>query len=234
MQLAALTVAAGLEDRCDMLLVVRHADAGDKGSWDGPDVGRPLSPEGRRQAEGLVVRLEDYPVDRILCSPTVRCRQTVQPLASDRLLGIEGVAALGVDAAPAEVLALFWDRRLRNAVLCTHGETIGRLLSQLAADGLVTDSAAALAEGLNLAAAAHRPATGPGPLSGAVDPWRSRGNRLAPLRSSDRCAGVEELGQKHTLVPAEPRATLNLSPGARLSVTLRRAATVGVPGSGGL
>ena len=121
-----------------MLLVVRHADAGDKGSWDGPDVGRPLSPAGCRQAEGLVVRLEDFPVDRILCSPTVRCHQTVQPLASNRLLGIEGVAALGVDAAPAEVLALFWDRRLRNAVLCTHGETIGQLLSQLAADGLVT------------------------------------------------------------------------------------------------
>jgi 8-oxo-dGTP diphosphatase len=137
-QMAALTVAAGQEDRCDMLLVVRHADAGDKGSWDGPDVGRPLSPEGRREAEGLVVRLEDYPVDRILCSPTVRCHQTVQPMASDRLLGIEAVAALGVDAGPAEVLALFWDRRLRNAVLCTHGETIRRLLSQLAADGLVT------------------------------------------------------------------------------------------------
>ena len=139
-QMAALTVArriAGQEDRCDMLLVVRHADAGDKGSWDGPDVGRPLSPAGCRQAEGLVVRLEDFPVERILCSPTVRCHQTVQPLADDRLLRIERIPALGVDAAPAEVLALFWDRRLRNAVLCTHGETIGRLLSQLAADGLV-------------------------------------------------------------------------------------------------
>jgi broad specificity phosphatase PhoE len=120
-----------------MLLVVRHGEAGDKGSWDGPDMLRPLSPAGRRQADGLVVRLEDYPVERILCSPTVRCQQTVQPLAGDRLLRIEHVAALGVDAGAAEVLAQFWDRRLRNAVLCTHGETIGRLLPQLAADGLV-------------------------------------------------------------------------------------------------
>ena len=47
-----------------MLLLVRHADAGEKGGWDGPDALRPLSPMGRRQAEGLVVRLEDYPVDR--------------------------------------------------------------------------------------------------------------------------------------------------------------------------
>ena len=106
-----------------MLLLVRHADAGVKGSWDGPDALRPLSPMGRRQAEGLVVRLEDYPVDRILCSPTARCHQTVQPLAGDRLLRIERVAALGVDASPADVLALVLDRRLRNTVLCNHGET---------------------------------------------------------------------------------------------------------------
>jgi hypothetical protein len=30
-----------------MLLVVRHADAGHKASWDGPDMLRPLSPLGR-------------------------------------------------------------------------------------------------------------------------------------------------------------------------------------------
>jgi phosphohistidine phosphatase SixA len=31
------------------------------------------------------VRLEDYPIERIMCSPTRRCRQTVEPLARDRL-----------------------------------------------------------------------------------------------------------------------------------------------------
>jgi phosphohistidine phosphatase SixA len=117
--------------------LVRHGEAGDKRSWDGPDVRRPLSPAGFRQAEGLVVRMEDYPVERILCSPTVRCQQTVQPLARDRFLRIEPVAALGVNADPTEILELFWDGRLGSAVLCTHGETIGRLLVQLAAEGLV-------------------------------------------------------------------------------------------------
>ena len=117
--------------------LVRHADAGDKGSWDGPDGGRPLSAAGLHQAEGLVMRLEDYPVERILCSPTLRCHQTVQPLARDRRLHIEPVAALGVDAGPTEILELFWDRRLGNAVLCTHGESIGRLLVQVATQGLV-------------------------------------------------------------------------------------------------
>jgi broad specificity phosphatase PhoE len=117
--------------------LVRHGDAGDKRSWDGPDVGRPLSPAGLRQAKGLVMRLEDYPVEQILSSPTVRCHQTVQPLARDRLLRIEPRFALGVDADPTEILDLFWDRRLGNAVLCTHGETIGRLFVQLAGQGLV-------------------------------------------------------------------------------------------------
>jgi phosphohistidine phosphatase SixA len=122
-----------------MLLVVRHADAGDKRSWTGPDRLRPLSPSGHLQAEGLVVRLEDYPVERILCSPTLRCYQTVEPLARDRLLRIGTAPALGVDTTPAQLLALFWDLELRNSVLCTHGEGIGLLLTRLIADALLVE-----------------------------------------------------------------------------------------------
>ena len=125
--------------RFDMLLVVRHADAGDKRSWTRPDALRPLSPAGRRQAEGLVVRLEDYPIERILCSPTVRCHETVQPLAHDRFLDIEHVQALGVGATPAQLLAVLAAEELGDAVLCTHGETIGWLLAELVADGLVVE-----------------------------------------------------------------------------------------------
>jgi 8-oxo-dGTP diphosphatase len=119
-----------------MLLVVRHADAGDKSAWKGPDELRPLSPSGHLQAEGLVVRLEDYPVERILCSPTLRCYQTVQPLARDRMLRTESLPALGMDAGPAQPLALLWDLELRNSVLCTHGEGIGLLLTRLIGDAL--------------------------------------------------------------------------------------------------
>jgi phosphohistidine phosphatase SixA len=122
-----------------MLLVVRHADAGDKATWEGPDELRPLSPSGRLQAEGLVVRLEDYPVERILCSPTLRCHQTVEPLAYDRMLEIEDVPALGVDADAGELLELFWNLELRNTVLCTHGEAIGELLTRLLAGILVAE-----------------------------------------------------------------------------------------------
>ena len=122
-----------------MLIVVRHAEAGSKGSWGGPDLHRALSPEGHNQAEGLVVRLDDYPVERILSSPAVRCLQTVEPLARERLLQVEEVAALGVDADAARVESLFVDPEAANVVLCTHGELIGRLFARLVPAGLAVE-----------------------------------------------------------------------------------------------
>lgn len=130
-----------------MLLVVRHADAGATRSWRGPDSLRPLSPEGLRQADGLVVRLDDYPIDRILSGPALRCRQTVQPLAGDRFLQVEPVAWLGVAARPHQARAVLWDPTLGNTVLCTHGETIGRLLAELVAGGLVVEDPLDFPEG---------------------------------------------------------------------------------------
>jgi 8-oxo-dGTP diphosphatase len=155
-----------------MLLVVRHADAGDKRSWRGPDVLRPLSPTGQRQADGLVVRLEDYPVERILCSPTLRCQQTVEPLARDRMLRIESVPALGVGTTPAQLLTLFWDLELRNSVLCTHGEGIGLLLTRLIADALQVEDPLDWPKGSTW-------------LLQRTDQRQVRGRLLAPLALSD-------------------------------------------------
>jgi phosphohistidine phosphatase SixA len=122
-----------------MLLLVRHADAGDKRRWHGPDSLRALSPAGQSEAAGLVVRLADYPVWRILTSPALRCHQTVQALARDRHLRIEPEVTLGVDVELARVLALVEDLRLQDAVVCTHGEVIEQVLGRLAADGLAVD-----------------------------------------------------------------------------------------------
>jgi 8-oxo-dGTP diphosphatase len=119
-----------------MLLLVRHAHAGDKANWDGPDHLRLLSPSGRAEAEGLVIRLDGYPIERMLSSPALRCRQTLEPLARDRRLPIEPAGALDRDAVLDELLALVHSPELRNTVLCTHGEAFGRLLPLLVADGL--------------------------------------------------------------------------------------------------
>jgi phosphohistidine phosphatase SixA len=122
-----------------VLFLVRHAHAGDKRRWQGPDDLRPLSLAGQAEAAGLVVRLEDYPIRRILTSPALRCRQTLQPLARDCGLCIEPEVTFGVDAELARVLALLEDLRLRDAVVCTHGEVIEQVLNRLVADGLTVD-----------------------------------------------------------------------------------------------
>jgi 8-oxo-dGTP diphosphatase len=119
-----------------MVYLVRHAHAGRKAGWDGPDLARPLSETGRRQAAGLVARLRRYPVHRILSSPADRCRQTVQPLASRLRLAVEVTDLLGVDATADGVLELVADPALRHAVLCTHGELIGQVFDRLIGDGL--------------------------------------------------------------------------------------------------
>ena len=130
-----------------MLLLVRHAHAGDKGHWQGLDSLRPLSVAGQAEAAGLLVRLEDYPIGCVLSSPTVRCQQTVQPLARDRLLGIEALPALGVEADLGVVLALLGGLLGQDAVVCTHGEVIGQVLARLVADGLVVDQPLAWPKG---------------------------------------------------------------------------------------
>ena len=122
-----------------MLLLVRHAHAGEKRRWPGPDNLRPLSVAGEAEAAGLLVGLEDYPIGRILSSPAVRCQETVRPLAGDRLLPVEPLPAVGVAADPADVLRLLGDLQVQDAVVCTHGEVIGEVLLQLVMDGLAVD-----------------------------------------------------------------------------------------------
>jgi broad specificity phosphatase PhoE len=120
------------------VFVVRHAKAGDRKKWDGPDDLRPLSKKGMKQARGLVELLADRPVTRILSSPSRRCVETVEPLAGQRELKVEESDALreGVDADTVVERA----RSLagESAVLCTHGDVIPVLFDALARrDGLV-------------------------------------------------------------------------------------------------
>ena len=71
------------------LLLIRHAHAGDRARWRGPDDQRPLSEKGWRQARGLVPLLSDDGLARIRSSPSLRCVQTVLPLAEARGLQVE-------------------------------------------------------------------------------------------------------------------------------------------------
>jgi broad specificity phosphatase PhoE len=177
-----------------MLLLVRHAHAGEKHRWQGPDSLRPLSAAGRAEAAGLLVRLEDFPVGRILSSPTVRCQQTVQPLADDRHLRLELLPTLGVAADPAAVVALLGDTQGQDAVVCTHGEVIGEVLLRLAVEGLAVDHPLTWPKGSTWL------------LEGGGGRFRS-GRYLAPLQLDDaltvpsRPRRVRTSGSSHTPAP---------------------------------
>jgi broad specificity phosphatase PhoE len=119
-----------------VVYLVRHAHAGKKSQWRGPDLARPLSAQGRAEADGLIERLGPHRVRRVLSSPAERCLQTVRPLAGRRGLPVELSEALAVDGSAAGVQELLVDPAMREAVLCTHGEVIGKVFDRLCGLGL--------------------------------------------------------------------------------------------------
>ncbi len=119
-----------------MRLLVRHADAGDRRTWSGPDEWRGLSGRGRVQAERLLVRLGGLPILRVLTSPSLRCRQTVVPLARELFLEVEPCRLLAPEADPARLARFLRDPDTCNAVLCTHRETLLGLFTLYAAEGV--------------------------------------------------------------------------------------------------
>jgi broad specificity phosphatase PhoE len=122
-----------------LLIVVRHAVAVDRSDWTGADIARPLTPLGERQAEGLVERLAEHAVERILSSPAERCVETVMPLSRRRRVPVEECPALGLDVTVRALHELVWNEDLHDAVLCTHGEIIGDVLTLILADARGVD-----------------------------------------------------------------------------------------------
>ncbi len=116
-----------------MIYLIRHAEAGDRTSWNGTDFLRPLTDAGRFQASRLVELLGDAHFSRIASSPFIRCMQTVEPLSSHLQLLIEPVDALAEGANVSDTLALLSGCSQDGAVFCSHGDVIPNLLGYLAA-----------------------------------------------------------------------------------------------------
>jgi broad specificity phosphatase PhoE len=129
------------------IYLVRHGKAGDRSKWDGPDDLRPLSKGGRKQAEKLVEQLADATIDRIVTSPSVRCRQSVEPLAEQRRLPVDLADELAEGASLADALLLIEKVAHEHAVLCTHGDVAGDLLHHLDGKGVALGDAVKLEKG---------------------------------------------------------------------------------------
>lgn len=110
------------------LLLWRHAEAQD-GT---PDLARPLTSKGRRQAAAMATWLDAHLPRkvRILSSPAVRTRETVAALDRE----VEVVHALAPGAAPEAVLAAAGWPDAGGAVLVVgHQPTLGLVAGMLLA-----------------------------------------------------------------------------------------------------
>jgi broad specificity phosphatase PhoE/8-oxo-dGTP pyrophosphatase MutT (NUDIX family) len=135
------------------IYVIRHAKAGKRERWTGPDELRPLTRAGRRQAEALVGLFAELPLSQLLSSPYVRCVQTLEPLAEARRLPVKTVDALAEGADVGDTFGLV--RELAgegNSALCTHGDVIELLVDELARRDvpLVSSAPIELAKGSTL------------------------------------------------------------------------------------
>lgn len=129
------------------LLVVRHAKAGSRDRFDGPDEQRPLERAGRAQADALVSNLLAFGASEIFSADPLRCVQTMEPLAEKLGTTIdiepdfsETAYAAAPDKARQRALALVSNRAVR--VLCSQGKVIPDLLRWWAdRDGITLPSA---------------------------------------------------------------------------------------------
>lgn len=113
------------------LLLVRHADAGDRTAWTGDDLARPLSASGRAQAEALSELLRDRSISVILSGPAKRCVATVEPLAAALDIPVEVDHALAEGTSFEDLDRLLTRFGATDALLCSHADVIGAALTAL-------------------------------------------------------------------------------------------------------
>ncbi len=122
------------------LYLVRHAYAGVRAEWDGPDAVRPVCGPGHAEVAAATELLSELPVTRVMTSPFVRCVQSVAPLA--QALGMEPEPEPRLaDRAPVHpTFQLVGELAGQAAVLCTHGDNIADLIGAAAAAGAELDA----------------------------------------------------------------------------------------------
>ncbi len=112
------------------LYVIRHTAAGNRAAWGRPDDLRPLSHKGRRQADAIADTLASAGITRLVSSPSVRCVQSLEPLAERLGYPVETDERLAEGSDGEDALALAEELRQKaDAVaLCSHGDVIPDML----------------------------------------------------------------------------------------------------------
>ncbi len=158
-----LATFAGLPPVTATMMLVRHAEAGKRGTWSGPDTGRPLDDTGWAQAHLLAPLVALLHPARLLSASARRCVQTLDPAAALLDLPIEVAGdldepqpgqdlherALAAAACLAELAAAGG-----SAGVCSQGNVIIGALERLT--GRADDFTTAKGGGWLLAFAADR------------------------------------------------------------------------------
>ena len=124
---------AASEKDLKRLYIVRHADAGNPAEWIGPDVERPLSSKGVKQAARLAAALvaAGTNVGSLRTSPARRCTETCAVIAA----ALETTATIDehlADGPTAAHVAKLLARRGSDALLLVgHQPHLGNLIAEL-------------------------------------------------------------------------------------------------------
>jgi 8-oxo-dGTP diphosphatase len=117
-----------------LVVLLRHAYAGDRESWNGNDGDRPLDENGRATAEALAPLLAVYGPTRVISARPARCIQTVEPLAALTGLAIEVEDRFDESADARAAVAVIRDLAARDGVtvVCSQGGLIPDVVGMLA------------------------------------------------------------------------------------------------------
>jgi len=129
------------------IYLIRHAKAQRRLGWEHADGMRPLSPAGQDQALGLVERFDGVPVERVVSSPALRCRQTAEPIAARFGLAVEVDARIAEGASLGGALSLVRSLDSAPAVLSCHGDLMPALVEKLVPGALEMEGGAGCPKG---------------------------------------------------------------------------------------
>lgn len=115
--------------------LVRHANAGVRSKWKGPDKKRPLTEKGRQQSLGVADILARHPVTEIWSSEALRCIETVGPTADNTRTDIQTTKSLKEFTDLEVIYNYLSGLGSGSVVVSSHKDWIGPLLKDLDARG---------------------------------------------------------------------------------------------------
>lgn len=180
---AVLDTFALLPPQLSTVVLVRHARAGHRESFSGPDHRRPLDGKGSRQAKALAGLLLPFVPRQIRSAPLVRCLETVEPLAVAGGLTVEPDGAFSEDA-------------YRDDPACARRRLVELAVESASATGVPPGGVVVSSQG--------------GVIPGTVKSLAARGDLPVPKASTPKAAGWVLSFDGKQLVQADPFAAPEL------------------------